>query len=67
MAGGCRDCQTCTQVGVVRMAQDWTVGFGHLSTAGVSWAVKRGFWKHCPDCKHLLSRHQRRADGSFID
>ncbi|MET9445003.1 hypothetical protein [Streptomyces sp. NPDC006610] len=49
------------------MAQDWTLGFLHLCTAGMSWAVKRGVIRHCPQCKHLKSRHQYRADGSYID
>ncbi|MER6607350.1 hypothetical protein ABT282_15910 [Streptomyces sp. NPDC000927] len=49
------------------MIQAWAVGFMHLCTVGISWAVKRGTMKHCPQCGHLLGRHQRRADGSFID
>lgn len=67
MSRGCRDCQTCTQPGIARMIQAWAVGFMHLCTVGISWAVKRGTMKHCPQCGHLLGRHQRRADGSFID
>lgn len=67
MAGGCRDCKTCTQPGLVRLMQNWGVGLGHFCSCGVSWLVKRGFWKHCPQCGHLHSRHLRRADGSFID
>lgn len=67
MAQSCRDCRTCTLPGVVRKAQDWTVGLGHLCTGGISWVAKRGFVRHCGQCKHLLSRHARRADGSFKD
>lgn len=32
-----------------------------------AWLVKRPFFRCCPDCHHLLSRHDRRADGSFRD
>lgn len=64
---GCRDCSTCTKPGLVRVTQDWTLGFLHLCTAGISFLVKRGLQKHCPQCKHLLSNHARRADGSFRD
>lgn len=53
--------------GVARMGQNWAVGFMHLCTAGMSWLAKRGFMRHCPQCKHLDSRHQRRRDGSFMD
>lgn len=67
MASGCRDCGTCTKPGLARMGQNWAVGFMHLMTAGISWAVKRGTMRHCPQCRHLMSRHQRRRDGSFID
>lgn len=46
MAGGCRDCQTCTQPGFVRTGQDWTVGFMHFATIGISWMIKRGASSH---------------------
>lgn len=67
MSSGCRDCGTCTKPGLARMMQTWAVGFMHVCTAGISWVVKRGGMKHCPQCKHLLGRHVRRSDGSFID
>lgn len=67
MAGGCRDCKTCTKPGFARMGQDMGAGFGHLMTAGISWVVKRGAMSHCPQCKHLRSNHRTRADGSYID
>lgn len=67
MASGCRDCTTCTKPGLARMLQNWGAGFLHLCTAGISFAVKRGTMRHCPQCKHLLSNHQRRQDGSFRD
>jgi hypothetical protein len=25
------------------------------------------FMKTCPQCRHLLGKHQRRDDGSYID
>lgn len=67
MAGGCRDCRTCTMPGLSRLGQDIGVGFMHLMTVWISMLVKRGVLRHCPQCKHLDSRHQRRADGSFMD
>ncbi len=54
---GCRDCRTCTMNGVARTGMVWTMGLLHLSTASLSWLVKRGFWRHCPNCRHMLSRH----------
>jgi hypothetical protein len=67
MASGCRDCSTCTKPGLAKMGQDLTVGFLYLCTAFIAYVVKKGGMKHCPQCKHLLSNHARRADGSFRD
>lgn len=67
MAFGCRDCKTCTMLGILKWLQDWMVGLLHISTAGMSLLVKRASARHCPQCKHVLSRHERRRDGSFID
>ncbi len=53
--------------GLNRMGQELGAGFAHLMTVGISLAVKRGTMRHCPQCKHLRSRHDRRADGSFMD
>lgn len=64
---GCRDCQTCTMPGATRAGQSLGVGFAHLMTCGISWVVKRGVLSHCPQCKHLRSRHQTRRDGSYLD
>lgn len=49
------------------MMQSLMVGLMHLCTAGISFLVKRGGMRHCPQCKHLLSNHARRSDGSFRD
>lgn len=67
MAGGCRDCRTCTMPGLTRLGQELAVGFMHLMTVWISLLVKRGVLRHCPQCKHLDSRHLRRRDGSFMD
>jgi hypothetical protein len=67
MAAGCRDCTTCTKPGLVKLGQDWTLGFVHIMSCGISWVIKRGAMRNCPQCKHLLSNHQRRQDGSFRD
>lgn len=64
---GCRDCRTCTMPGLSRAGQSLAAGFGHLMTCGISLFVKRGMIRHCPQCKHILSRHQVRRDGSFMD
>ncbi|GAB2468085.1 hypothetical protein GCM10027187_40340 [Streptosporangium sandarakinum] len=61
----CRDCKTCTKPAVARMGQHMMVGFLYLTVVG--FLFKRGFMRHCPNCKHLLRRHLRRADGSFRD
>jgi hypothetical protein len=53
--------------GFSRFGQSLAVGFLHLMTCGISMLVKRGSMRHCPQCRHLQSRHLRRADGSFID
>lgn len=31
------------------------------------WLIRPIALRTCPQCKHLLGRHQRRADGSFRD
>ncbi|MEU2487088.1 hypothetical protein ABZ593_21075 [Streptomyces sp. NPDC012617] len=67
MSQGCRDCGTCTKPGLARLAQNWAVGALHLCTAGISWLIKRGTRRHCPQCRHQLAGHQRRRDGAFID
>lgn len=41
-------------------------GLGHVCTLGLSYAIKRTR-RHCPQCGHLLSSHERRADGAFKD
>ncbi|MEV6315712.1 hypothetical protein [Streptomyces sp. NPDC051776] len=67
MANGCRDCRTCTKAGLTRMGQDWVLASVYLCTVGLLFVVKRGVLRHCPQCKHLLSGHRRRIDGSFQD
>lgn len=64
---GCRDCQTCTAPGAAKANRAMMAGFMHLCTAGITWVVSRSFMSHCPGCSHLMGRHQRRGDGSFID
>jgi len=67
LVAGCRDCGTCTRLGLLKWIQDMGLGLLHWSTAGVSLLVKRACARHCPGCKHLLSGHAVRADGSFMD
>ncbi|MCT2590230.1 hypothetical protein LHJ74_09940 [Streptomyces sp. N2-109] len=51
----------------MRLFQSWAVGALYLLTAGIAFVVKRGLMRHCPQCRHLLSNHARRRDGSFHD
>ncbi|MFG3256339.1 hypothetical protein [Streptomyces sp. NPDC048172] len=67
MADGCRDCATCTKSWLGRVAQKLAVGLLYLVTIGIAFLVKKGVMRHCPQCRHLLSGHARRADGSFRD
>lgn len=67
MARNCRDCRTCTKPGLTYALQNLAAGLGHTCTVFISYGIKRGFLSHCPQCKHLLSNHNRRHDGSFQD
>ncbi|GEB48489.1 MULTISPECIES: hypothetical protein [Streptomyces] len=67
MASGCRDCSTCTKSGLGKLVLKAGTGLLYLCTLGIAYVVKRAFRRHCPQCEHLLSRHARRADGSFRD
>lgn len=67
MAGGCRECQTCTKPALLRWIQWWLVATMYVLTIGIAFVMKRGLIRHCPQCKHILSNHDRRADGSFMD
>ncbi|PBO17707.1 hypothetical protein CLM85_27895 [Streptomyces albidoflavus] len=61
MARGCRDCRTCTRNLIGR----WMWKLIYLCT--FAWLVKPVVMRNCPQCKHLLSAHERRRDGSFKD
>jgi hypothetical protein len=39
----------------------------HFFSMGISYLIKKGTMRHCPQCDHLVKSHQRREDGSFID
>lgn len=60
---GCRDCARCTETPLVGLV---------MAPFRVVWWVCT-FWniqlvtKRCPQCKHRMSVHARRADGSFRD
>lgn len=63
MASGCRDCSQCTET--------WAFGF-IMAIFRIMWVLCLGwnvglFIRKCPQCRHFLSRHARRADGSFRD
>ncbi len=61
MADGCRDCRTCTKSLLGRTAR------GALYAVTLSWLVKPVFLRNCPQCGHVMRRHERRGDGSFQD
>lgn len=61
MASGCRDCQTCTMPWIARM------GRHTLYLITMAWMIKPVFLRNCPQCKHMRARHDRRADGSYMD
>lgn len=67
MATGCRDCRTCTMPAMSRWGLWWLLTFVYLGLLWIPWMIKRGTMRHCPTCRHLLSRHLRRADRSFMD
>ena len=63
MAGGCRDCPKCTRLGIVKLLMI----IPHLVYVILfSWNYGL-FVKKCPDCKHPLNKHKKKADGSFQD
>jgi hypothetical protein len=53
------------RAGAAKMNRAMLAGTLHVCTALMSLLVSRMFMSHCPQCTHLLGRHQRRADGSF--
>lgn len=60
---GCRDCKRCTETPIMGIL----LGLPRLGwTLLTFWNIGL-FQKRCPECKHLLSLHERRADGSFRD
>jgi hypothetical protein len=61
MAGVCRDCSRCTETGLVSLL----LAIPRL----LLWFVTIfGIFQHkCPKCHHLLSVHQKMADGRFAD
>lgn len=67
MSSGCRDCRTCTMPAMPRWGLWWAMALLYFSTCGLAALVKKGMMRGCPRCGHLLGRHQRRADGGFVD
>jgi len=63
MAGSCRDCPKCTRLGIVKL---FYIIPNIIYAIAFSWNIGL-FQKKCPDCKHSLKQHQKRADGSFQD
>lgn len=57
MAGGCRDCSRCTEVGAARFV---------MILPRLIYAICFGWWtglftKKCPICKHRMSVHSGRT------
>jgi hypothetical protein len=59
MARNCRDCVACTRSFLIRLTYVWWLW-------AFSW-VWKPFMKTCPQCRHTLGKHLRRADGSYKD
>jgi hypothetical protein len=59
----CRDCKVCTRLGIVKL---FMLPFTIIYALFLSWNVGL-FIRKCPTCKHWLSQHHRRSDGSFKD
>lgn len=56
---GCRDCTACTRSFVVKFCRTFLVTWW-------VWVFKI-VRRTCPQCSHVMAKHQRRADGSFRD
>ena len=60
---GCRDCSRCTEAIATRLILGiprliiWILTFWNIGL----------FQKNCPQCRHRMSVHAKRADGSFQD
>lgn len=57
MAGGCRDCSRCTEVGITSLI---------MLFPRIVYAVCIGWWsglfvKNCPICGHRMSLHAQRG------
>lgn len=63
MPRNCRDCSACTRPSAVR-------GLYLVFVATWLWMFSwmwLSFMRKCPQCRHLLGKHSRRQDGSYID
>jgi ribosomal protein S27AE len=49
------------------MFQWLLVALLYICTVGIAYLLKKGVRRHCPQCGHIMSNHQRRDDGSFRD
>ena len=63
MVGKCRDCSRCTEA----VAVGFVMGIFRKTWALLTFWNIGLFIKKCPQCRHRLSLHARRADGSFRD
>lgn len=63
MTTGCRDCSICTMPAAARAGRAMPMMVWTIMTLG----LMRMFTRRCPQCRHRLARHSRRADGSFQD
>ncbi len=56
MAGGCRDCARCTEIGAKSfVAGPWRI----MAALLFSWNIGL-FQKKCPICRHKMSLHTQR-------
>jgi len=63
MAKGCRDCERCTESLFFSLIW-WLPNLFYKLCFSWNCGI---FKKHCPECGHFMSQHQRRPDGSLKD
>lgn len=63
MAAGCRDCRICTESAATGCVMS---GFRMLWWMLTFWNIGL-LTRRCPQCRHPMSVHARRADGSLKD
>ena len=69
MAGACRDCEKCTEIGAVgatKKVANAGLIIGTLGMSVVGSKMAGAFRKKCPTCGHPMSQHKM-VEGRFQD